>query len=64
MGKAKTIWTVLNRHTGKTSGTYQSVKSARRAVDREDNKYGGYAHEIRVKDSLDRYNPSKHGTSK
>lgn len=50
LGREKTgqLYEVYNRKTGKVvGGPYQTRSAARSGVDRNDNKYGGYAHDIR-----------------
>jgi len=42
-----TSYHVVNNRTGGVVGRYSTMKRARRAVDRHDNAYGGYAHSIR-----------------
>lgn len=37
---------IVNHRTGKVVGKASTKHGARRAVDRHDNKYGGYAHRI------------------
>lgn len=38
---------IINIRTGKVVGNANTIGGARRSVDRNDNKYGGYVHEIR-----------------
>jgi len=50
LGREKTgqLYEVYNRKTGKVvGGPYQTRSAARSGVDRNDNKYGGYAHDVR-----------------
>jgi Holliday junction resolvasome RuvABC DNA-binding subunit len=50
LGREKTgqLYEVYNRKTGKVvGGPYQTRSTARSGADRNDNKYGGYAHDVR-----------------
>jgi len=50
LGREKTgqLYEVYNRKTGKVvGGPYQTRSAARSGADRNDNKYGGYAHDVR-----------------
>lgn len=43
------MYNVIDRQTGKIVGTYKTLKTARRAVDRLDNVYGGYRyHHVKI----------------
>jgi hypothetical protein len=49
LGREKTgqLYEVYNRKTGKVvGGPYQTRSTARSGADRNDNKYGGYAHDV------------------
>ena len=35
------MYQVIDRKTGEIVGNYKTLKTAKRAVDRKDNKYGG-----------------------
>jgi len=41
------MYEVIDRQTGKQVGIYKTHKTARRAVDRLDNAYGGYRYYAR-----------------
>jgi len=43
-GRAKPVYEIVHRPTGKVVGTAVSRNSARRMIDRHDNNYGSYAH--------------------
>lgn len=41
------MFAVFNRISGEFIRSYETMKAARKAVDRLDNKYGGYVHYIK-----------------
>ena len=41
------MYKVINHKTGQEYGPYKSKQTARRAVDRRDNEYGAYVHQIK-----------------
>lgn len=40
-------FSIVNKRTGAVVGNANTIGGARKSVDRNDNKYGGYAHVIR-----------------
>jgi len=44
-------YNIINRRTGEVVGQANTLAGARRAVDRRDNQYGGYVHQIQVMDA-------------
>lgn len=52
---------IINIHNGRTVGNANTIGGARKSVDRNDNKYGSYAHKIVDSSGTTRYarNPKK-----
>lgn len=43
------MYEIIDRQTGQVVGTAQTLKGARRSVDRRDNAYGAYRYGFRLK---------------